>query len=993
MSADEELPIDVEDYVEKHEETEEQKQFNTLSANDKFERLNQLVKKSQVYSQIILDNMMEKAMEKKRLAAEAALKPQKEEEVEDTKPQKKEEVHVISDEDDSDLEVIEVRRSLRRLKDASREARRKKRRQKSVKDEPKTKKKKTSARELAQGQVSEKTKQTKAAIERAQTGHNQIQPALVSGCTMKDYQLDGLEWLVSLYENGLNGILADEMGLGKTLQCIALYAHLLENGVKGPFLVVAPLSTVGNWCLEFKRFAPEIDVVKYTGSKSSRQPIKFSQAKLKHSVVVTSYEIMIKDFLKFARINWEYMTVDEGHRLKNFESVLIQFLKRLRAGNRLLLTGTPLQNNLKELWSLLNFILPDIFHDLELFELWFSFNDLADDSEKDSVSNDEKKVIQEKLQLEFINSLHKILKPFLLRRMKRDVIKDLPPKKEYIVFTNLSPLQKILYQGAMNNRLPETIKEIYVKEYLLKAHSDLFKTKDDLEMADKIMHERAKKQNPKSVLDKRMRRGVYTDEQLAQIDSSLGPRATRRRNRQKAIEEAASFVNPAAPDSDYEEPMDTKGKKEAGVNYGKQMDISENKQQMPEQESEEEMQFLDLPKLKGSILDETSETSSDTSESTQFESAVESGSASLVEVDSQSDATDESEDEECINISDEELTPEELRHAKAVSALNKVEREMKRFNLRNPMMQFRNICGSPYLYYDPYPIDYDDRWTTPFANDVLQKSGKVRMLHLLVEKLIAENHKILIFSQFTKMLDLLALHFDEYDIAYSRLDGDVKQEDRDAEIAAFSRVDGSQVFLLSTRAGGLGLNLIQADTVIIFDNDWNPQMDIQAMDRVHRIGQEKPVKVIRFVMKNTFEEIMIMRSFSKRALEKMVILEGNFRLGRVAEKLAKENIDISVLETSVKSMRDLNRRLNLHESSGKIDMSQCNDILLGNDPEPEPELLTEEEIAEIMDRSPECYLQKPRDFPNMTAFESAYANEIEDDAPKAEASQPNAESV
>jgi ATP-dependent DNA helicase len=206
------------------------------------------------------------------------------------------------------------------------------------------------------------------------------QPELVTGCVLRDYQvfpshsltqLAGLEWLISLYENGLNGILADEMGLGKTVQTIAFLAFLRSKGTYGPFLVAAPLSTLSNWINEFqtyvslgrtdKRFAPEIPCILYHGDKVTREGLRKKHFSRKQSpeqfpIVVTSYEIIMNDRQFLAKLQWKFIIIDEGHRIKNLNCKLIRELKSYDSANRLLLTGTPLQNNLKELWSLLNFI-------------------------------------------------------------------------------------------------------------------------------------------------------------------------------------------------------------------------------------------------------------------------------------------------------------------------------------------------------------------------------------------------------------------------------------------------------------------------------------------------------------------------------------------------------------------------------------------------------------------------------------------------------------
>ena len=211
-----------------------------------------------------------------------------------------------------------------------------------------------------------------------------VQPALFTGGELRKYQLAGMEWMAALYENGLNGILADEMGLGKTAQCIALIAHLYAMKVPGPYLVVGPLSTLPNWQSEFARFTPDLPVILYHGTPEDRAEKRKRITQLGKStiglpVVITSYEIVIRDAKELRKVPWKYIVVDEGHRLKNMNCRLIRELKTYNTANRLLLTGTPLQNNLSELWSLLNFLLPDIFDDLAQFQRWFDFDGVGED--------------------------------------------------------------------------------------------------------------------------------------------------------------------------------------------------------------------------------------------------------------------------------------------------------------------------------------------------------------------------------------------------------------------------------------------------------------------------------------------------------------------------------------------------------------------------------------------------------------------------------------
>ena len=265
----------------------------------------------------------------------------------------------------------------------------------------------------------------------------------------------GVHWLVGLYENGLNGILGDEMGLGKTVQSISMLAHLMEQGVHGPFMVVGPLSTLYNWKNEFKKWTPKVDAVIYHGSKDTRANIRGTHFRGKGKnadfpVLITSYEIIIRDRKELNKIDWKFVIIDEGHRLKNMNCRLIRDLKQIcgEGCNRLLLTGTPLQNNLTELWSLLNFLLPSIFDDLDSFQAWFDFDFKAEDHEE--------KVMQGEMQHSVVTKLHQILRPFLLRRLKVDVEIGLPKKYEYILFAWMTEWQQSMYSDLLAKQLADS---------------------------------------------------------------------------------------------------------------------------------------------------------------------------------------------------------------------------------------------------------------------------------------------------------------------------------------------------------------------------------------------------------------------------------------------------------------------------------------------------------------------------------------------------------
>ena len=258
------------------------------------------------------------------------------------------------------------------------------------------------------------------------------------------------------------------MGLGKTIQTIALFAHLAEMGVPGPFLVIAPLSTIANWVKEFNRFAPLMPVVLYHGNAKEREAIR--NAKLREikqlneeegliggrkvkNTFITSYEIAMNDQPAFRKVRWLYIVVDEGHRLKNMHCRLIKSLKQYTSSNRLLLTGTPLQNNLDELWSLLNFLMAEIFDDLRVFRSWFDAKDIHhDESETD-------RILRQEQQNSILSTLHQILTPFLLRRVKADVDLKIPPKKEVLVYCPLTEKQREMYEATVSKTIQDLVGE------------------------------------------------------------------------------------------------------------------------------------------------------------------------------------------------------------------------------------------------------------------------------------------------------------------------------------------------------------------------------------------------------------------------------------------------------------------------------------------------------------------------------------------------------
>ncbi|KAI5304561.1 hypothetical protein KEM56_006343 [Ascosphaera pollenicola] len=483
------------------------------------------------------------------------------------------------------------------------------------------------------------------------------QPAMLVGGTLKEYQIRGLEWMISLYNNNLNGILADEMGLGKTIQTISLITYLIERKQQhGPFLVIVPLSTLTNWNMEFEKWAPSVTKIVYKGPPAQR---KTQQSAIRYGnfqVLLTTYEYIIKDRNVLSKIKWLHMIVDEGHRMKNASSKLSSTLTQFYTTRyRLILTGTPLQNNLPELWALLNFVLPNIFKSVKSFDEWFN-TPFANTGGQDRME------LTEEEQLLVIRRLHKVLRPFLLRRLKKDVERDLPDKQERVIKCRFSALQaKINKQLANNNRLV------------------------------------------------------------------VG---------------------------------DGKGGKTG---------------------------------LRG---------------------------------------------------------------------------------LSNMLMQLRKLCNHPFVFESVE----DDMNPGRGTNDLIWRSaGKFELLDRILPKFKASGHRVLIFFQMTQIMNIMEDFLRYRGFKYLRLDGSTKSDDRSELLKLFNDPESDYFcFLLSTRAGGLGLNLQTADTVIIYDSDWNPHQDLQAQDRAHRIGQKNEVRILRLITANSVEQRILERAQFKLDMDGKVIQAGKF---------------------------------------------------------------------------------------------------------------------
>ncbi|RLN68096.1 hypothetical protein BBP00_00001225 [Phytophthora kernoviae] len=518
-------------------------------------------------------------------------------------------------------------------------------------------------------------------------------PTYKGGRTLRSYQVEGLNWMVSCIKAQRSCILADEMGLGKTVQIVSLIEHMKsEESIRGPYLIVVPLSTIQHWRREIESWT-DLNVCVYhdIGDKTTKFTAKDMRSVIrdqewyypglgnsifKFHILLTTFETILADFEEFEHIHWRLIVVDEAHRLKGAGSRVLKQMRVLHVDRKVLLTGTPLQNNTQELWVLLNYLEPVKFASMEEFNK--NFGRL----------HSQEQVVK----------LQQLLAPYILRRVKEDVEKSIPPKEETIISVELTTLQKQYYRA------------IYDKN--------------------------------KSFLYRGTKNGLPT--------------------------------------------------------------------------------------------------------------------------------------------------------------------------LNNIQLQLRKCCNHPFLIKGVEKRELDELGSRPTPTQIMEKtiqcSGKMMLVSKLIPKLKRDGHKILIFSQFLKQLDLLERYCEANSFVFERLDGSTGGSMRQSAIDRFSRPHSkSFIFLLSTKAGGVGINLIAADTVIIFDSDWNPMNDLQAQSRCHRIGQKKSVQIYRLVTHNT-ESSQISKPSAEQLVE--LLKRGAYALmedddtaskefaERDIETILKENARVLVVEGS-----------------------------------------------------------------------------------------------
>jgi len=535
------------------------------------------------------------------------------------------------------------------------------------------------------------------------TGANNLeikqQPEMLNpDLTLSVYQLIGLNWLVLMHKQAINGILADEMGLGKTIQTIAFLAHLKEKGDGGPHLIIVPSSTMENWKKELQLWAPDIEVVTYWGSQDERRHLRLQlvQDELDYDVILTTYNMVIssaEDRVLFKKMEFHYVVFDEAHMLKNMASQRYEQLMKIRCSRKLLLTGTPLQNNLIELMSLLIFVMPGMFAKKkeQLKKMFSLFPKQQDESERSNYEKDR------------IAHAKRIMKPFFLRRLKADVLTDLPQKTATVERVPMSTRQAELYYKMVADYKDRAAKIAETGQSASGADSAI----------GMLMNLRKTANHPLLIRDQ------YDDHKLGVIARLLKTRDS--------------------------------GHKDALESY-----IIEDLQTMSD------------------------------------------------------------------------------------------------FDIHKTCETYRCIEH------------------LALGNHLLCDSGKFQLLDDMLPKIRGRGDRVLIFSQFTMLLDVLERYLKIRGHKYMRLDGQTPVQERGDLIDKFNRDEEIFIFILSTRAGGLGINLTAANTVILHDLDFNPYNDKQAEDRCHRVGQTKEVKVIRFTSEDTIEEGIHQVALEKLKLEQDV---------------------------------------------------------------------------------------------------------------------------
>ena len=734
---------------------------------------------------------------------------------------------------------------------------------------------------------------------------------------LKEYQLKGLNWLVNLYEQGINGILADEMGLGKTIQSISVMGYLAEkHNVWGPFLVIAPASTLHNWQQEIAKFVPNLKVLPYWGNAKDRKVLRkfwdrkhisYNQDSEFH-VLVTSYQLVVMDAQYFQKVKWQYMILDEAQAIKSSQSSRWKVLLGFSCRNRLLLTGTPIQNNMQELWALLHFIMPTLFDSHDEFSEWFS-----KDIESHAQSNT-------KLNQDQLRRLHMILKPFMLRRVKAHVQKELGDKIEKDVFCDLSYRQRAYYANLRSkisimdliekasmgdDQDAATLMNLVMQFRKVCNHPDLFERADTVspfamssfaETAS-FMREGSFVQVGYSIrnpIEFDLPRVLCNDAGRLEI---AGPNNERAGLSKKLTQHMFNIF-----DADY---VHESSRENGAFSFLRFVDASAGEISKAGHSGlfERAMGLTSQSKRSlGLFVDEGYESDEPRMPAHAMLNIVNNTQRqALKDLDPDSNLaqlcsiTKRALVDEGYPIFEPAARPVVNAPPIEISALDQAsltERQNVMFNplVRNALSNIdepleqrlldRNVDPAAFPAHNllPPPESEKARYTSisvPSMRRFVTDSGKLAQLDALLGQLKAGGHRVLLYFQMTRMIDLMEEYLTYRNYKYCRLDGSTKLEDRRDTVHDFQTRPEIFIFLLSTRAGGLGINLTSADTVIFYDSDWNPTIDSQAMDRAHRLGQTRQVTVYRLITRGTIEERIRKRAMQKEEVQRVVITGGD----------------------------------------------------------------------------------------------------------------------
>ncbi|EON98709.1 putative ino80-like protein [Phaeoacremonium minimum UCRPA7] len=746
------------------------------------------------------------------------------------------------------------------------------------------------------------------------------QPKLLNA-QLKEYQLKGLNWLVNLYEQGINGILADEMGLGKTVQSISVMAYLAEKyDIWGPFLVVAPASTLHNWEQEIRKFVPEFKILPYWGSAGDRKTLRrfwdrrhgTYKKDAPFHVMITSYQLVVSDVSYFQKMKWQYMILDEAQAIKSSQSSRWKCLLGFHCRNRLLLTGTPIQNNMQELWALLHFIMPSLFDSHDEFSEWFS-----KDIESHAQSNT-------KLNEDQLKRLHMILKPFMLRRVKKHVQKELGDKIEMDVFCDLTYRQRAYYSNLRNQisimDLIEkattgddtdsgTLMNLVMQFRKVCNHPDLFERADTTSplslgyFAETASFAREGNNVPvgystRNLIQYELPRLVWGDGgrlNKAGLDNEKAG------FRNKYLNELMNIWNPENVRSKLSDTDTFSFLRFADTSVGEAYKASHQDIFTRATELATKKNRLGLMNV---AYDEPGEENF-TPAHALFKIRERADRKPLADI------TSEGVLNNLMNVSrlaydDTGLGRLEQAGRPGATAppievlcnnrASNIERQETFFNvpmrraLYGPNLIEEKALVAQKVPVERYPLPKllpaPDNEKTRFTNievpsmrRFVTDSGKLAKLDELLFKLKEEGHRVLLYFQMTRMIDLMEEYLTYRNYKFCRLDGSTKLEDRRDTVHDFQTRPEIFIFLLSTRAGGLGINLTSADTVIFYDSDWNPTIDSQAMDRAHRLGQTRQVTVYRLITKGTIEERIRKRALQKEEVQRVVIQGGGTGAG------------------------------------------------------------------------------------------------------------------